>query len=264
MTEGYALRLSAEELRRYAAMAEAARESESDLWAAAGITEGASVADVGCGPGAMFPALVSAVGPHGRVSAVDGDESAVAAARSVVDGNGWANISVRQGRAEDTGLEPASVDVVMMRHVLAHNGPDEQRIVDHLATLVRPGGHVFLIDIDGHSFRFRPTTPDLQSLNDAYLQFHEMRGNDLQPGLRLDQLLSRAGLEVVAYRGWFSIASLPPEARPPAWAAREAMIASGVATDADVARWDAALTDVGSRQPTIFAPLFGAVGRRAG
>jgi len=37
-------------VRRYRYMAEAARQSEQDLWQAAGITPGATVADIGCGP----------------------------------------------------------------------------------------------------------------------------------------------------------------------------------------------------------------------
>jgi ubiquinone/menaquinone biosynthesis C-methylase UbiE len=52
---GYVLTLSEDELRRYRFMADAARQIEQDLWQTAGITPGATVADVGCGPGALFP-----------------------------------------------------------------------------------------------------------------------------------------------------------------------------------------------------------------
>jgi hypothetical protein len=40
---GYALTLGEDEVRRYRYMAEAARQSEQDLWQAAGITPGATV-----------------------------------------------------------------------------------------------------------------------------------------------------------------------------------------------------------------------------
>jgi SAM-dependent methyltransferase len=262
MAEGYALKLSDEELRRYAAMAEYARQSEADLWAAAGIVAGARVADVGCGPGALFPALVESVGPAGAVTGIDGDLAAVSAAQALVAANGWDNVTVALGKADDTGLGAASADVAMMRHVLAHNGTREQAIVQHLADIVRPGGHVYLVDIDGAALRIRPSGPDIDAMGEAYQRFHAARGNDLQPGLRLDELLRNAGLDVVVYRGWYNIATLPAQARPPSWAAREAMRAEGFATDDDIARWDAALTRVSTQQPTIFAPLFGAVGRR--
>jgi hypothetical protein len=150
-----------------------------------------------------------------------------------------------------------------MRHVLAHNGPTEQDIVDHLATLVKPGGCVYLVDIFGPAFAMRPDDPDVADLNDAYLRFHQAKGNDLLTGLRLDMLLERAGLQVVAYRGWYNIARPQGIVRPPSWAARDAMVAAGIATAEDIARWDAALQRVAAQSPAIFAPLFGAVGRRA-
>src|SRR4051795_11719092 len=237
----YALRLSPAELERYRMMAELAHESEADLWQAAGLRPGAGVADVGCGPGGvfralvdavgaagqvcggaggMFPALVAAVGATGQVIGVDGDQEAVAAARGLGAANGWNNVEVSVGRADASGIEPGSVDVVMTRHVLAHNGPREQQIVDHLATLVKPGGSVYLVDIDGAAMRIRPTSAGVEELSAAYLRFHAGQGNDLETGLRLPQLLPAAGLDVVAYRGWYNIVTPPAGVRPPAWAAR--------------------------------------------
>ena len=53
----YALKLSETELARYRFMAEMAARMEHDLWTAAGVVEGATVADVGCGPGAVSVVL---------------------------------------------------------------------------------------------------------------------------------------------------------------------------------------------------------------
>jgi ubiquinone/menaquinone biosynthesis C-methylase UbiE len=258
----YALLLSPAELARYRMMAQVAREAEASLWQLAGIGPGAAVADVGCGPGAMFPALVDAVGATGRITGVDGVPGTVEQARALVAASGWDNVDVQVGRADETGLAAGSFDAAMMRHVLAHNGRQERPIVDHLATLVKPGGHVYLVDIDGPAFRLRPADPDMDDLADAYHRFHAARGNDLQTGLRLDELLEAAGLEVVAYRGWYNIVRPEGEVRPPAWAARDAMVAAGIATHDDVTRWGAALDRLAAQRPTIFAPMFGAVGRR--
>jgi hypothetical protein len=76
-------------------------------------------------------------------------------------------------------------------------------------------------------------------------------------------LLTRAGLEVVDYRGWYNIVRPQGPIRPPSWAARDAMVAAGIATAEDLARWDAALDRLAAQSPTVFAPVFGAVGRRA-
>jgi SAM-dependent methyltransferase len=210
----------------------------------------------------MFPAIVTAVGPDGRLIGVDGVTGTVAQAQALVEANGWPNVEVRVGKADATGLDPGSVDTVMMRHVLAHNGQDEQAIVDHLATLVKPGGHVYLVDIDGSAFHTRPADPDVEELNEAYRTFHAQQGNDLLTGLRLDELLTTAGMDVIAYRGWFNIVKPRGQMRPPSWAARDAMVAAGVISADDLDRYEAGLDRVLGQDATLFAPLFGAVGRK--
>jgi SAM-dependent methyltransferase len=216
----YVLELAEREVERYRLLAEQARADEADLWELAGIGAGARVADVGCGPGAMLPALSSAVGPQGRVHAVDGDPAAVAAARALVAAAGLGNVSVTEARADRTGLEAGSLDAVMLRHVLAHNGGAEDAIVAHLATLVRPGGCLYLVDADGTAIRTLPEHADLTDLNERYGAFRTARGDDNRAGLRLADRLVRAGLEVLELRGRHVIGQPPAAVRPPSWAAR--------------------------------------------
>ena len=66
------------------------------------------------------------------------------------------------------------------------------------------------------------------------------------------------------YRSVAKVMRLPPGMRGPQWAAREAMVAEGVATPADVARWDTAFArmDADEHRPWIFVPAFVALGRR--
>jgi ubiquinone/menaquinone biosynthesis C-methylase UbiE len=129
----YALALSEEEVARYLAMAARARQEEAPAWAAAGIVPGARVADVGCGPGAALLAMAEVVGPTGTVVGVDADADAVATAQRLIGSSGLEQASVAIGSAEDTGLPQDGFDVVVLRHVLAHNGGREQAIVRHLA-----------------------------------------------------------------------------------------------------------------------------------
>lgn len=260
----YALRLSEEERARYRFMAEAALRTEGDMWQAAGVVEGARVADVGCGPGAVSAVLARLVGPAGHLWAVDRDTEAVEAATATTAPAGGAAVTVATGEAHDTGLAPGSVDTVMIRHVLAHNGGKEQAIVDHAASLVRPGGCVYLADTDATAMRVRPPVPELEELDVRYRQWHEQRGNDLSVGLRLAELLGAAGLEVVDFQGRYQIFAPPPGMRGPSWAARDALVAAGLATPDDVARWEAAFdrADRMTERPTLFVILFFAIGRR--
>ena len=123
---------------------------------------------------------------------------------------------------------------------------------------------MYLVDADGTAVRTLPEHADLTDLNDRYWAFRAARGDDNRAGLRLADRLVRAGLELVEFRGRYVIGQLLSAVRPPSWAAREAMVTAGIATEEDVRRWDRAFQEVQAAAvpPTLFAPVFTAVGRR--
>ena len=260
----YALTISEAELARYRVMAQRAGVAEAAELRLAGVAPGATVADVGCGPGAMSVELARLVGTSGRVVAIEPDERSRVTAATVIQAAGVSNVELMAGTATDTGLEPASVDVVMLRHVLAHNGGREQEFVTHLATRARPGGTVYLVDVDLTALRFIDADPALDDLQDRYAAFQRARGNDPRVGLRLAQLLAAANLNVLAFIGRYNIAPGPPGMRPPAWAARDAMLAEGAVSQEDIDRWTTGFDRLDSAEvrPTIFVPSFIAIGQR--
>jgi len=262
----YALAMSDAELARYRVMAARAVASEAAEFRLAGIVPGVTVADVGAGPAAMSVEVAQLVGPEGRVIAIEPDERSRATAATVIAAAGATNVELRPGTATETGLDPGSVDVAMMRHVLAHNGGREQAFVDHLASRVRPGGCVYLVDTDLTGARSIDGPPELDDLFDKYSEFHRARRNDPLAGLQLANLLKAAGLEVLAFEGRYSILAAPPGLRPPPWAGRDSMLADGAITQADVDRWSDGFekSDAQDRRPTIFVPLFIAIGRVTG
>jgi 2-polyprenyl-3-methyl-5-hydroxy-6-metoxy-1,4-benzoquinol methylase len=263
-TNEYALALSDVEVARYQLMAERAHRHEAAHWVAAGIVAGAVVADVGCGPGAVSTLAARLVAPGGQVWAVDQNPEAVASAERLAATLALDNVRCRVGSATATGLDPGTFDVVFMRHVLAHNGGREQQIVDHLASLLRPGGCLYLVDIEYQGMRSRPPAGDLDELAQRYWSFQTARGNDLSIGLRLDQLVTAAGLELLEHRGWYETMALTPGFRPPSWAARHAMTEAGFATQDDIDRWAAAFEreDEAPERRLLFLPHFSATGRR--
>jgi precorrin-6B methylase 2 len=260
----YALALDEVELQRYRMMAANAQQVESELWTRAGIGPGARVADVGCGPGAVSAVLAEMVGPSGAVAAVDADEVAVENARAALSATGLQNWSASVGSADATGLTAGGFDVVMIRHVLAHNGGREQAIVEHAASLLRPGGVLYLVDVDLTTTKMHPSEPDFDDLFSRYVDYHRAKGNNPEIGLELRWLLEGAGLHVLDHRGRIDIIPAMPGMRPPPWAAREAMLAAGIVTEADIERWARALErfDAAQRRPLIFPTIFVALGRR--
>jgi ubiquinone/menaquinone biosynthesis C-methylase UbiE len=260
----YSLRISDAEHIRYRLMAEKARQDEAELWRLAGIKPGAEIVDVGCGPGATLVAMADVVGPDGLVVGIDSDPEAIERAKEMIQNARLTNASAKTGSADQTGLCAASFDTAVIRHMLSHNGGREQSIVDHVTTLLRPGGCLYLVDTEATAIRHWPPIPALAAMNERYVAFHTAQGNDLQIGLRLAALLSDAGLETVTHRGWFSCITPPVGMRPPVWAAREAMVAAGFVSPDELVEWERSLeqVDAAVHRPTYFVSTFGAIGRR--
>src|SRR5215467_3945860 len=99
----YVLELDDAAVRRFIVTARLAERAERDQWAAAGIKPGATVADIGCGPGAVTVLLGQQVGPGGTVVGIDSDQAALAAARRLDRDSGTGNVVFRQGDAASTG-----------------------------------------------------------------------------------------------------------------------------------------------------------------
>ena len=193
---------------------------------------------------------------RGGSTAVDADPEAVAAASALVAAADLGNVAVREGRADETGLAAGSLEVVMLRHVLAHNGGAEDAIVAHLAALLRPGGCLYLVDADLTAIRVIPQAehPDLVELQERYLAFRAASGEDNAAGLGLAERLVRAGLELVEFRGRYVIREVSSRLRSPAWAAREAMVAAAMATAEDLRRWEQAFEATATAPGDLLRP----------
>lgn len=99
----------------------------------------ANVVDLGCGTGTL--ALLLAQQGY-AVDAVDFSPAMVALARDKVAGS---SARVRLGDAGDPGLAPASVDVVLCRHVLWAL-PDPEPALQRWVRALRPGGLLLLVE----------------------------------------------------------------------------------------------------------------------
>jgi len=116
--------------------------------AALGVHPGDRVADLGAGSGYFTLRLARAVGPSGRVYAVDVDEAMNAYLRERVAQAGLSNVEVILGRFEDPLLPDGGIDLVLVvdtYHHLEHR-PDYFR---NLRRDLTPGGRVAVIDFDG-------------------------------------------------------------------------------------------------------------------
>ncbi len=118
---------------------------------------GQTVADVGAGTGAYLAALSSAVGPTGRVLAVDISPAFVAHMARRARAEGLANVAAILGSASDPGLPEGGVDVILSVNTFHHfEAPEAMLKAMHRA--LRPGGQLAIVDFD----REKPGATDHQ------------------------------------------------------------------------------------------------------
>ena len=121
--------------------------------AALGLRSGDHVADLGSGSGYFTLRLAPAVGPDGRVYAVDVDEEMNEYLRKRVAEADLANVDVILGRFEDPLLPDGSVDLVLIVDTY-HHLEDRPAYFRNLRRDLKPSGRVAVIDYDGRKLWF--------------------------------------------------------------------------------------------------------------
>ena len=110
------------------------------------VKQGQKVADLGCGPGYYTLALADAVGPKGRVYAVDSDEMAIQAVERKATKGSYRNIEGHASSAADLSfIQDDSVDFVLANGLLCSMAPqDHESAVNEMRRILKPGGGAYL------------------------------------------------------------------------------------------------------------------------
>ncbi len=157
---------------------------------------GDRILDVGSGLGQFSRLLGRSVGA--TVVAVEGDPRQIIEARRQADEAGESTlVDFREGDAYALPLasdEWGSFHIAHARFVLEHV-QEPLRIVQQMASAVRPGGRVILADDDHDLLRFWPELPEGIALWRAYMDTYTILGNDASIGRKLVSLLRDAGLQ---------------------------------------------------------------------
>ena len=107
------------------------------------------VLDLCCGIGGITDVLSEWVGEGGSVVGVDLDVAKLQRARASAKEKQLSNVEFMEANAFDTGLPPRSFDLVHTRFAISviQSGLG---ILDHMLTLVRPDGVVFVEEANTH------------------------------------------------------------------------------------------------------------------
>lgn len=107
---------------------------------------GDTVLDLGCGAGLDALLAAEAVGPDGRVVAVDYAAEMVALARANARAAGASNLRVEQSAVESLPFPDASVDVAQANGVF-NLSPQKEQAVREVWRVLRPGGRLVAAEI---------------------------------------------------------------------------------------------------------------------
>ncbi len=113
--------------------------------AAMQIASGMTVADIGAGTGYFEPHLSRAVGPSGKVLALDIEPDMVRYLKERAARERLANVEARQVAPDDPGLAAASVDRVLIVDTW-HHIANRAAYASRLVAALRPGGQVIVVD----------------------------------------------------------------------------------------------------------------------
>ncbi|MEV6243348.1 methyltransferase domain-containing protein [Lentzea sp. NPDC051838] len=137
---------------------------------------GEAVLDIGCGTGASIPALVEAVGPQGRVVAMDFSARMVAIARKRA--KKWPNVEVRQADACTTDHGAEQFDAAVALGAFSAM-PDVPAAIANAADALKPGGRLFVFDV-----RLAKKTHTTSFLRAAYRRIAGFTGADVVAELK--------------------------------------------------------------------------------
>jgi predicted methyltransferase/rhodanese-related sulfurtransferase len=133
-----------EQTRKYEARREE-RQRVGDIFAALGVAPGARVADLGAGEGFFTARLAKAVGPTGRVFAIDADAKVIAKLRERVSREGLTNVEVIESTAKDTRLPAASLDAALIVNAY-HEMAEYQAVLAEVRRALTPDGSLVIVE----------------------------------------------------------------------------------------------------------------------
>lgn len=142
------------------------------------VAPGDRVADLGAGGGYFTFRLARAVGPEGRVYAVDVDEDMLEYLRERAQEEGHSQVEVVRAEAEHAGLAPASVELVLVTNTY-HHLPEPRAYFARLRESLRPGGRVAVVELreggfpPGHGTAPETIREDLESAGYRRVASHD-------------------------------------------------------------------------------------------
>jgi len=195
-----------------------------DAWRRAHLAAGHTALDVGCGPGYGTLDLAAAVGPSGRVIAVDRSQRFLDHLQRQVAARGLRQVETVQRDLSREALPAVEVDFAWCRWIFTFVR-DPRALASKVAAALGPGGRLVLHEYFNYAtWRMLPPLPELEEFVAAVMASWRADGGEPDIGAHLPSWLEEEGLQIESVRPLVFIAA-PGD---PMWQWPEAFVRVGL------------------------------------
>jgi SAM-dependent methyltransferase len=152
-----------------------------------GVAEGWRCLELAAGAGSIARRLGEMVGPSGSVLATDLD-------LTFLQDLDMPNVEVRRHDLLNDDLPEDAFDLAHTRLLLMHL-PERERALDRIVAAVKPGGWIFIEDMDMYTWIDVTESAAMDRVRDAMKQLLALAGADAHFGRRLSLMMWERGLE---------------------------------------------------------------------
>lgn len=234
--EEYVLATGEEGLDRLLVVQSVHGADTADLFHRLGDLTGKSVADLGCGVGAISRWIASEVGINGSVWGVDVSTAQIEQAEHLTSQQHIQNIRYSVASAYETGLPREAFDIVYCRFLLMHVREPE-RVLAEMFDLLKPGGWFVVEDGDFTTPSCLPPVREVDQVMELYRLAGASEGADFEIGKRLHNLVLKTGIEKTQARLVQPAYLRGIEKRLPLWSLEETapyLLKNGLATQEEI------------------------------
>jgi ubiquinone/menaquinone biosynthesis C-methylase UbiE len=194
--DGYVHARDASEYQRLSAQALMWRRATEELLDRIALKPGMSCLDLGAGPGAVMRLMGDRVGPQGRVTGIEVDQTLGAEALAALQAKGGAQFDVIAANVLDLDQVPgAPFDLTYCRLFLMHM-QEPVTVLEKMLAWTKPGGVVAAQEFDFGAIAVEPTCPAMAEFNRLFEGVFRGHGRNLRAGRQLPAQFEAAGIGV--------------------------------------------------------------------
>lgn len=191
--ETYAMQVGSNDGERLKLLGQFYDPNSGAFLESAGVAQGDSIVDLGCGHGGVTDRMARRVGESGTVYAVDASADQLRVARSAL--NHHQNITFIGSALEDDPLRGRRVDWAYSRFLLMHVR-DVRRALDAMTGMLANDGALLLEIADVGTAQFSPADPDSELWRPWWYALGQARGLSFDVACTIEDALDAAGYAI--------------------------------------------------------------------